>query len=180
MCRKVDSRNLEVSVIEGLPAGSSCNDSVLPGSRKTSIRWHPVWRLRTAVAEPGRLTTYVYNGQPNPFSGGAPASCAPATARLFDGKPIAVLCSQVEQATTDPDGALGFAAPLQPGVPAREQRWTYNEFGQVLTHDGPRTDVVDITTHEYYTATSFTGADPNAVGQTRGCAFQRSWTPVSS
>ena len=53
-------------------------------------------------------------------------------------------------------------------MPAREQKWTYNAFGQVLTHDGPRTDVADITVNEYYTDTSFTGADPNAVGHTLG------------
>jgi YD repeat-containing protein len=168
LCREVDSRNLETSVIEGLPAGSGCNGWVAPGSRKTSTIWHPLWRLRAAVAEPSRRTTYVYNGQPDPFDAGALASCAPATARLFDGTPIAALCRQIVQATTDADGSLGFAAPLEPGVPARDQRWTYNEFGQVLTYDGPRTDVVDITTYEYYTVTSFTGTDPNAVGYTRG------------
>ncbi len=110
----------------------------------------------------------VYNGQPDPFNGNAAASCAPASAKLPDTSPIAVLCRQVEQATTDIDGALGFTAPLQSGIPAREQRWTYNEFGQVLTHDGPRTDINDITTYEYYPSTNFTGTDPNAIGYTRG------------
>lgn len=40
----------------------------------------------------GKLTIDVYNGQPDPFNGNAIASCASASARLVDGKPIAVLC----------------------------------------------------------------------------------------
>lgn len=176
-CMAYDLVNRETARVSGLrggSAGDACEPSLssggsLPvGSRKVSTAWHPQWSLRTKRAEPGRIVTSVYNGQPDPFSGNAVASCAPATALLPDNNPIAVLCRQAEQATTDPDGAQGFAAPLQAGVPAREQRWTYNEHGQVLTHDGPRTDVSDITTHEYYTDTAFTGADPYAVGHTRG------------
>ena len=170
------SRNLETTRVEGLAGGSACTataaGAALPaGARKTSTLWHPDWSLRTRQAEPGRVTTWVYNGQPDPYASGALASCAPANAVLPDGKPIAVLCRQVEQATDDTDdtdGAQGFAASVQSNVPAREQKWTYNAFGQVLTHDGPRTDVADITVNEYYTDTSFTGADPNAVGHTLG------------
>lgn len=133
-----------------------------------STQWHPDWRLETKVAEPGRLTTTVYNGQPDPFNGNAVASCAPSTALLPDGKPIAVVCRRVEQATTDSNGALGFGAALQSGVASREDKWTYNEFGQVLTHDGPRTDVSDVTTYAYYSDTSFTGTGAAAVGHTKG------------
>lgn len=107
----------------------------------------------------------VYNGQPDPFNGGAVASCAPSTAVLPDGKPIAVLCKQVEQATTDVDGSQGFSAAPQVGVVARVMRWTYNQFGQVLTETDPLNNT---TTYEYYADTAFTGADPNAVGHTRG------------
>jgi YD repeat-containing protein len=60
----------------------------------------------------------------------------------------------VEQATTDTDGSQGFAATLRAGVAARENKWTYNARGQVLTHDGPRTDVNDVTTYAYYTDTT--------------------------
>ena len=149
------SRNLETARVEGLSAGASCSvtasGTTLPaGSRKVSTEWHPDWRLVARATEPGRLTTSIYNGQPDPFSGGALASCAPSTALLPDGKPIAVLCKQVEQATTDTDGHLGFSAALQTTVPARTQSWTYNQWGQVLSEDGPRTDVNDITTYMYY------------------------------
>ena len=173
------NRNLEAVRVEGLAggagaAGTACTSvtgtgaPVPAGSRKTSTQWHPDWRLATKTAEPGRISTSVYNGQPDPYSGNAIASCAPSTALLPDGKPIAVLCRQVEQATTDADGAQGFAAAPQATVAAREQRWAYNAVGQVLTHDGPRADVADITVNEYYPETLFTGNDPSAVGRTRG------------
>ena len=164
----------EISRVEGLVNTTACSGVTAPGAtlptgtRKTSTQWHPDWTLQTKLAEPGRITTSVYNGQPDPFAGGALASCAPTSALLPDSKPIAVLCRQVKQATDDADGSLGFSAPLQSTVPAREQRWTYNEFGQVLTHDGPRTDVADITVNVYYPDTAFIGSDPNAIGHTRG------------
>ena len=168
------SRNLETTRVEGLANTAVCStvtpaSSALPtGSRKTSSQWHPDWRLASKVAEPGRITTYVYNGQPDPFNGNAIASCAPITALLPDGKRIAVLCKQVEQATTDADGSLGFSSALQAGVPNRQTARTYNQYGQVLTEDGPRTDVSDITSYTYYADTVFTGVDPNAVGRTMG------------
>ena len=37
---------------------------------------------------------------------------------------------------------------------ARTWTYTYNGFGQVLSADGPRTDVTDLTTYTYYTCTS--------------------------
>lgn len=165
------SRNLESVRVEGLSNTATCstytaaNAAIPAGSRKVSTLWHPDWRLETKVAEPGRLTTKVYNGQPDPFNGNALASCAPAGALLPDGKPIAVLCKQVEQATTDTDGRLGLSATLQAGVPNRQRSWSYNQYGQVLTEVDPLNNT---TTYAYYTDTVFTGADPNAVGHTKG------------
>ena len=130
-----------------------------------STVWHPDWRLEAKVAEPGRITASIYNGQPDPFAANAIASCAPTTALLPDGKPIAVLCKQVQQATTDTDGHLGFTAGLQGGVANRVQSWTYNQYGQVLTAKDPLNNT---TTYAYYTDTAFTGVDPNAVGHTIG------------
>lgn len=171
------TRNREAVRVEGLASGASCTvtgaNATLPaGSRKTSTQWHPDWQFQVSVAEPGRRVTSVYNGQPDPFNGNAIASCAPGTALLPDGKPIAVLCKRVEQATTDTNGAAGFNAALQAGVAAREWKWTYNEHGQVLTEDGPRTDVSDVTTYEYHadTTTDHTKGDlkkvTNPAGQT--------------
>jgi YD repeat-containing protein len=168
------SRNLETARVEGLPKTAVCTGvtgvgvAIPASARKTSTQWHPDWRMETNVAEPGRLTSKVYNGQRDPFAGGALASCAPASALLPDGKAIVVLCRQVEQATDDADGHLGFAAPLQAGVRARMQSWTYNQFGQVLTARGPRTDVDDTTRYVYYDDTTFAGTDPYTSGHTMG------------
>lgn len=173
----IPERNLESVRVEGLNGGSTgtkCsnvtpNSALIPSwSRKVSTQWHPDWRLESRIAEPGKITTLVYNGQPDPTASNALASCAPTSALLPDGKPIAVLCKKVEQATTDLNGASGFAAVSQAGVVARIWKYTYNNFGQVLTEDGPRTDVNDITTYTYHDTTSFTGNDPNSIGFTIG------------
>ncbi|WP_067278638.1 RHS repeat domain-containing protein [Mitsuaria sp. 7] len=168
-------RHLESSRVEGLASGAACapvlsTGATLPaGARKVSSQWHPDWRMATKTAEPRRITTLVYNGQPDPFNGNAVASCAPADAKLPDGKPIVVLCKRVEHATTDETGALGFNAVLQSGVPARATAWTYNATGQVLTESDPRGNVVVV--NEYYTDTTadHTKGDlkssQNAVGQ---------------
>lgn len=160
-CKSYDTaRSLETLRVEGLANTQACSGVVgagapLPaGSRKRSVQWHPDWPLEVHVAEPGRLTTYVYNGQPDPFAGNAPASCAPPEAALPNGRAIVVLCRRVEQATTDVDGSQGFSATLRSGSLPRENKWTYNGRGQVLTHDGPRTDVNDITTYAYYSDTT--------------------------
>jgi YD repeat-containing protein len=150
-------RNLEASRVEGLANSTACSTvtpsgATLPaGSRKISTRWHPDWSLEAGIAEPGRLTTLVHNGQPDPFNGNALASCAPAGA-LPDSRPIAALCKRVEQATTDADGSKGFAATLQSGVASRVSTWTYNDRGQVLTATEPATGA---TTYAYSA-----GSDP--------------------
>lgn len=174
------SRGLETVRVEGLPGGQPCpglvaTGAALPiGSRKTSTQWHADWPMEARLAEPGRITTKVYHGQPDPFDGNAVASCAPPTATLVNGRPIAVLCRRVEQATTDVDGSQGFSAPLRSDVSARENRWTYNARGQVLTHDGPRTDVSDVTTHAYYpdTTAEHTRGDLQSVVNAAGHATQ--------
>jgi len=155
-CMSYDTaRNLETVRVEGLTPATDCSavTGALPaGARKVSTQWHPDWRVATRTAEPRRITTLVYNGQPDPFNGNAVASCAPASALLPDGKPIVVLCKRVEQATTDESGAQGFNATLQSGVPARATSWTYDATGQVLTETDPRGKVV--VTNEYYTDTT--------------------------
>jgi YD repeat-containing protein len=70
---------------------------------------------------------------------------------LPDGKPIAVLCKRVEQATTDADGHLGFTAAVQTAISNRVWTYSYNQYGQVLTETDPRGGT---TTRTYYTDTT--------------------------
>ena len=144
-------RNLETVRVEGVPSTTSCTQvtgtgAALPsGSRKISTAWHARWRTPVRTAEPRRITTYVYNGD-------AGASCAPAAAVIPDGsangQPIGVLCTKTVQSTTDADGSQGSGATLE-GQP-RTSAYTYDAHGHVLTADGPRTDVADITRTTYY------------------------------
>ena len=154
-CRVSDlGRNLEATRVEGLANTQSCSsvtsaNALLPADgRKVSTRWHPDWRLPTTVAYPGKLTTSVFNGQPDPFNGNALASCAPAGTVLPDGKPIAVLCKQVEQATLDANGAKGFDVA---GVPATAPDSSFNNIGLLLHMDGSSgaTSFVDSSSHAY-------------------------------
>jgi YD repeat-containing protein len=135
------ARNLEVKRIEAVQTAAA---------RTISTEWHPDWELRSREATPQRITTWVYNGRPDPTAGGVLASCAPSTARVLD-KPIAVLCKRIEQATTDTSGAAGFAAT--PTGPARVQAYTYDATGRVLSVNGPRAVepgvVDDRTVYEY-------------------------------
>lgn len=171
------ARRLEEVRVEGLQGADTCSTlvsagAVLPaGARKITSAWHPDWRLQTKRAEPGRIVTSVYNGQPDPFAGNAIASCAPASALLPDGKPIAVLCKQVEQASNDSNGSLGFSASLQAGVAARVQTWTYNPFGQMLTAKDPLNNT---TTYAYHLATTadVTMGDLATVTNARGHVTQ--------
>jgi YD repeat-containing protein len=150
------TRNLENVKVEGLPytadACQNLNLYPLPANaRITASAWHPLWRLKTQVAEPKKLTTLVYNGQPNPTSGGAALNCAPASATLPGGSPIAVLCKRIEQATTDTTGVQALAPALDTTVAVRTSSYTYNQNGQVLTATDPRGNT---STFIYYTSST--------------------------
>lgn len=161
-CHAYDTtRNLETVRVEGLDQSANCAallaaGAILPpGARKISTRWHPAWPFVEMVARPGRIETSVYNGRPDPFAGGAAASCMPWLGGgevPVDDQPAA-LCRLVRRATSDTNGSLGFAATLDPAVPPREELWRYTAQGQPSSHDGPRTDVADITTWRYHDST---------------------------
>lgn len=156
-CHAFDAtRNLETTRIEGIVGSVACPDdlsgyaaSVNSLQRKTSTQYHPDWPLPARRAEPRLITTSIYNGQPDPTAGGATASCAPASALLPDGKPIAVLCKKVEQPTTDATGSLGFGA--MPTGTAQTWTYTYNPYGQMLTARDP---LNLLTTYAYYSDTT--------------------------
>lgn len=157
------TRNVRTQEIEGLPSTASCDATVQIGatlpinSRKRTTDWHPDWDLAIRIAQPKRLTTHVYNGMPDPTNGNALASCAPASALLPDGKPIAVLCKTVEQATTDPDGSQGLAAANDPSVPARTTSYTYDAFGRPLTVTDARGKQTVLTYYQDTTADHWVG-----------------------
>jgi YD repeat-containing protein len=147
-------RDLELKRLEGR-ATADCTNLVPQAStaeRLVTTQWHPDWVLQSRVAAPKLVSTWVYQGQADPTASNAIANCLPAgTATLPNGKPLAVLCKRVEQATTDETGALGFAAIAQGA--ARVWTYTYNSDGQMLTAKGPRGGVNENTTYAYYSAT---------------------------
>ena len=53
--------------------------------------------------------------------------------------------------------SISISAPAATPSITRTRTYTYNAFGQVLTEDGPRTDVSDVTTYTYYNCA--TGAE---------------------
>jgi hypothetical protein len=121
------SRNLETTRVEGLANTAACSSvtstgAALPaGSRKVTTVWHPDWRLPIRVAEPGKPTKSVYNGQPDPFNSNAAASCSGTGVTLPslpDGKPLPLLCKRVEQATTDTNGSRGADVAGSAAIPA--------------------------------------------------------------
>lgn len=122
-------RNLETQRIEGLTAAGADT----PQTRRINTQWHATWLLPVRIAEPLRITTYVYNGDGGVICGA-----------------VAALCSKSVQATTDANGSLGFGATAS-GSP-RVWTYTYDSSGQVLTMNGPRTDVADVSTYTYYAA----------------------------
>ena len=172
------TRALPLVTLEGLPGGASgracpadmpgyapsASDATHP-ERKTTTMWHPDWVLKAREAEPKKITTWVYNGQPDPIAG-TTASCVTPATTLPDGKPLAVLCKRYEQATTDATGGLGLSATVTGAT--RAWTYTYNQYGQVLTETTPKQSPTDVlshtTTYAYYSVTSFSGS----VGHTMG------------
>jgi YD repeat-containing protein len=109
-----------------------------PQARTISTQWHPTYRLPVVIAEPLRLTTFNYDNAGN-------------------------LQSKTIQATTDTNGSQRFNAQVT-GTP-RTWSYTYNQYGQVLTAKGPRTDVNDTTSYAYDSATGNLQTITNAAGQ---------------
>jgi YD repeat-containing protein len=121
------TRNIEIARIEGLPSSATCS-SVLTAptltapARKITTQWHPIYRLRTSIAEPKKITSLEYDGSGN-------------------------VLSRKEQATSDDSGVAGMAATII-GAP-RIWTYTYYSYGQVASITGPRTDVLSRTDYTY-------------------------------
>ena len=130
-----DTRGLETSRVEGLTSAGATT----PQTRTITTQWHANFRLPVQVAEPLRIASYVYNGD-----GGANCGLMADGATLVPG----VLCSKTVQPTSDANGSAGFGASSA-GIP-RTWTYTYNPNGSVLSVNGPRTDVTDVTLYTYY------------------------------
>lgn len=135
-CRSYDTqRQLVVRVVENLPATASCSDVLNspPSSglaRTTNIIWHSSFRVPTSVVDATKLTNYTYDNNSRVLSITTTATNGYGT------------------------GAEGFGVALS--NKSKTVSFTYNNFGQVSTLDGPRTDVSDVTTFAYDTAGNLT------------------------
>ncbi len=121
-----------------------------PDARTTATAWHPTWQLPRERSEPGKRTAYRYNGD-------AGVSCAPAGTTLLDGTAMPLLCQRTENATQDANGTQGLAAILDPAVPARTWRWTYDQRGRILTTTDPLGATTATTWHPDTASTNLRG-----------------------
>lgn len=172
------TRNLETVRYEGATSGNGACPSNLatfaiaaPGANdsvsriKTSTQWHPDWRLKSAVAEPSKITYWVYNGQNDPTTSTV-VTCAPSETLASD-KPIAVLCKRIEQGTTDVTGTSGFQATVS-GSP-RIWSYTYDRYSHMLTETDPRGLQ---TSYSYWDVDATCPGAENGAGMARGCRAQ--------
>lgn len=182
VCFQYDTRALQTSQVSGLLSSDSCpinGTSALTSSsaRRISTRWHGDFPLRTALAEAGRITTYLYNGQSD--TSGKTTECAPG-AVLPNGKPLPLLCSMTIQATADQNGASGFSAQST-GTP-RVWSYTYNANGQLLTSTGPqdaggRRAVETRTYYQDATATHYAGDLASVINVSGGLTEYLEYSP---
>lgn len=134
------ARNLEVNRIEGLPGGADCDallgasTPVLPvGARRVATKWSTDWRLPEQITQPGRKTTFQYGAPNDPLAG----------------RRGQLLIKSVF-ATSDTNGAKGLAGTtVGAAIPLS---FDYDAHGRLVSADGPRTDVSDVTTLAYYAA----------------------------
>lgn len=101
-CYGYDEKNRETLRVEGLANTVACtavtpDSATLPaGARRIRRLWHPDWALSTRVLQSGTISTVIYQGQPDPFNNNVAANCTSA-ALLANGKPLPVVCKQVDQ-----------------------------------------------------------------------------------
>ncbi|HEV7608942.1 MAG TPA: RHS repeat-associated core domain-containing protein [Steroidobacteraceae bacterium] len=119
------ARNLEVSRTEGRKTISGIFWTS-PATRTITTQWHPTFRSPTQIE--------VYAGD---TATGTPLR---RTTMTYD-----TAGNLLTRTVTDPT--------VTPNV-SRTWTYTYDSYGKVLTDDGPRTDVSDLTTYAYYNCTT--------------------------
>jgi len=95
-----------------------------PQARTIATQWHAQYRLPLSIS--------IYAGD---SASGSPLR---TTSFTYDSAG-----NQLTKTISDPTLNI-----------SRTSTYTYNNYGQVLTADGPRTDVSDVTTYTYYTCTT--------------------------
>jgi YD repeat-containing protein len=97
-----------------------------PDARTITTQWHPTFR------QPSQISVYAGD-----TAAGVPKR---VTSYTYDASG-----NTLTKTVTD--------TTVTPNV-SRTWTYTYNSYGQVLTEDGPRTDVSDVTTYAYYSCTT--------------------------
>lgn len=143
-------RALETVRVEGVASTDSVDylpqGKVLSASaKKITTQWHSQHRKPVKKAEPKLLTTFIYNGDADPFNSNQIANCSSSS------QPF--LCHKVQQATTDVNGAAGLTAVVDSTIAKREEFYTYNGYGQQLTYSRTGVGTPD-EIREYYDITT--------------------------
>lgn len=81
-------RALESVRVEGIPKSNGtdylpANTALVAGARKITTLWHAQQRKPVKKSEPKLITSFIYNGDTDPFNGNQIASCAPAALTLL-------------------------------------------------------------------------------------------------
>lgn len=133
-------RNLEITRVEGLSAGSACPGDLLSytpavnsSERKILTTWHASFRLPVRITESKRETSYVYDTSGN------------------------ITQFRVKDTATNAVRTWNTSYSYHPSIPGVIQQKTEN---------GPRKDVTDVTTTDYY------APDATCVGGHLGCRGQ--------
>jgi YD repeat-containing protein len=118
------TRNLETTRTEGLAVANG-TEQVQPETRTLTTAWHASFRLPTLEK--------LYSGGAN--SSGVPSgTLIKTTVYTYDATGNLTALSETDNVRNE----------------TRTRAWAYTSLGRVLTADGPRSDVADITTYAYY------------------------------
>lgn len=83
-----------------------------------------------------------------------------------------MLCCKTVTETTDANGSLGFSAAAVVLANVRTRTYTYSSSGLMLTSNGPRTNLTDISTYTYFASNDVSGnyriGDLNTVSDALG------------
>ena len=156
-CYAYDNKSQEIVRVEGLPANTNCdpllaaNAATPPGARKFTTTYHPNWRLPTQVVGATSQLITVFQGQPDPLNGNAPADCS-AMPALPNGQVPPKVCKTIVR-------ALASSGAVDTTVPDAINSYTYDAEGRLLTDTDANGNT---STYAYYTEASHTEASQTA------------------